>query len=72
MAEAPKTGSNKIRKEKRVTSFLSQPKIIPIAIVAPEQGILKKYNIKVLGTSPDTIRITEDRKLFNQQLAELV
>ena len=33
MAEAPKTGSNKIRKEKRVTSFLSQPKIIPIAIV---------------------------------------
>ena len=37
MAEAPKTGSNKIRKEKRVTSFLSQPKIIPIAIVAPER-----------------------------------
>ena len=36
-----------------------------------EQGILKKYNIKVLGTSPDTIRITEDRKLFNQQLAEI-
>ena len=31
-----------------------------------EQGILKKYNIKVLGTSPDTIRITEDRKLEKQ------
>ena len=36
-----------------------------------EKGILKKYNIKVLGTSPDTKRITEDRKLFNQQLAEI-
>lgn len=29
-----------------------------------EQGILEKYNVKVLGTSVDTIMETEDRNLF--------
>lgn len=36
-----------------------------------EQGILKKYNVKILGTPSETIRITEDRKRFNQQLEQI-
>jgi len=36
-----------------------------------EQGILEKYNVKVLGTPVDTILETEDRKLFNQKVEEV-
>jgi len=32
------------------------------------QGILKKYNVEVLGTSVDTIMTTEDRELFANKL----
>jgi len=34
-------------------------------------GVLKKYNIKVLGTSVETIDKTEDRKVFNEELAKI-
>ncbi len=34
-----------------------------------EKGLLKKYGIRVLGTSVDAIRKTEDRLLFNQELS---
>jgi carbamoyl-phosphate synthase large subunit len=33
-----------------------------------ETGVLKKYNVRVLGTSVDAIRKTEDRALFNAEL----
>ncbi len=33
-----------------------------------DRGILEKYGVRVLGTSPETIRITEDRELFAEQL----
>lgn len=33
-----------------------------------KNGTLKKYNVKVLGTSVKSIEITEDRELFAQQL----
>ena len=36
-----------------------------------EKGILEKYNIKVLGTSVNTILETEDRKRFNQKVEEV-
>ena len=36
-----------------------------------ELGILKKYEIRVLGTSVDAIRKTEDRALFNQELKSI-
>ncbi len=36
-----------------------------------EMGILKKYGIKVLGTSVDAIRKTEDRALFNAELISI-
>ncbi|MBN1494684.1 carbamoyl-phosphate synthase (glutamine-hydrolyzing) large subunit [Candidatus Peregrinibacteria bacterium] len=33
-----------------------------------EKGVLKKYNVKVLGTSVGTIKNTEDRALFKKEL----
>ena len=36
-----------------------------------ETGVFKKYGIRVLGTSVDAIRKTEDRALFNQELAAI-
>ncbi len=36
-----------------------------------KKGILAKYNVAILGTSPHTIRITEDRELFNQELTKI-
>ena len=37
-------------------------------VALDELGILKKHNVRVLGTSVDAIRKTEDRALFNQEL----
>lgn len=34
-------------------------------------GVLEKYGVKVLGTSVDTIRITEDRELFKKRLESI-
>lgn len=36
-----------------------------------QSGTLKKYNVKVLGTSVDAIMITEDRDLFVKKLDEI-
>ncbi|MFA6523375.1 MAG: carbamoyl-phosphate synthase (glutamine-hydrolyzing) large subunit [Candidatus Peribacteraceae bacterium] len=36
-----------------------------------DQGILKKHGITVLGTSVESIRKTEDRALFNQELQSI-
>ena len=36
-----------------------------------ETGILKKFNVRVLGTSVKTIKITEDRDLFKKILAKI-
>lgn len=36
-----------------------------------EKGILKKHNVKVLGTPVEAIQYTEDRELFNKKMAEI-
>ena len=36
-----------------------------------EKGILKKYNVRVLGTPVQTIQNTEDRELFNKELTKI-
>jgi carbamoyl-phosphate synthase large subunit len=36
-----------------------------------EKGILKKYKVKVLGTPVESIRLTEDRDLFKENLASI-
>ena len=35
------------------------------------RGILEKYNVKVLGTPVRSIEITEDRKIFADQMHEI-
>ncbi|MBQ1697379.1 MAG: hypothetical protein II075_05810, partial [Bacteroidales bacterium] len=35
------------------------------------QGILEKYNVRVIGTPVEAIIDTEDRDIFNQKLAEI-
>jgi len=34
-------------------------------------GVLKKYNVKVLGTPVKSIELTEDRELFNKELKKI-
>ncbi|MFA7685190.1 MAG: carbamoyl-phosphate synthase (glutamine-hydrolyzing) large subunit [Candidatus Gracilibacteria bacterium] len=36
-----------------------------------KKGLLKKYNLKVLGTPVETIINTEDRELFNKELTKI-
>jgi len=36
-----------------------------------EAGVLERHGVRVLGTSVATIRNTEDRRLFNERLAEI-
>jgi carbamoyl-phosphate synthase large subunit len=36
-----------------------------------EKGVLKKYGVEVLGTPVRTIKITEDRELFKQELEKI-
>ena len=36
-----------------------------------QKGILKKYNLRVLGTPVETIINTEDRELFNKELTKI-
>lgn len=42
-----------------------------LGLALEEAGILQRYNVKVLGTSVETIRVTEDRELFKKALAEI-
>ena len=42
-----------------------------LGVALEESGILRKYGIKVLGTTVETIRWAEDRQLFNDKLAEI-
>lgn len=36
-----------------------------------QSGVLKKYGVKVLGTSVESIMATEDRQLFADKLMEI-
>ena len=40
-------------------------------LAVADAGILEKYGVRVLGTSVETIRTTEDRLLFNKALDEI-
>lgn len=42
-----------------------------LAVELDEKGILKKYNIKVLGTNIDSIKKAEDRELFKNLMQEI-
>lgn len=42
-----------------------------LGLALEKEGILKKNKVKVLGTSIEAIRLTEDRDLFKQNLASI-
>jgi carbamoyl-phosphate synthase large subunit len=42
-----------------------------LGLALEEKGILERYNVEVLGTSTNTIRIAEDRELFKQALQKI-
>lgn len=42
-----------------------------LGLALEEQGILERYNVEVLGSSVETIRIAEDRHLFKVALDEI-
>ena len=42
-----------------------------LAMELADQGILEKYNVRVLGTPIDAIRKGEDRELFKQMLVDI-
>ncbi|GAB7346346.1 hypothetical protein MBLNU457_5059t2 [Dothideomycetes sp. NU457] len=42
-----------------------------LGVKMDEMGIFERYNVKVLGTSIQTLRTSEDRDLFNQALREI-
>ncbi len=42
-----------------------------LAIELADAGVLDKYNVKVLGTPIETIRMAEDRELFKQMLINI-
>jgi carbamoyl-phosphate synthase large subunit len=57
----------KERPDKILLSFGGQT-ALNLGLALEEQGILARYGIEVLGTSVETIRITEDRQLFKETL----
>ncbi len=42
-----------------------------LGLALEDAGILKEYNVRVLGTPTDSIRLTEDRQLFKDALSEI-
>jgi carbamoyl-phosphate synthase large subunit len=42
-----------------------------LAVALADAGVLKKYNVRALGTSIETIRTAEDRELFKELLIEI-
>lgn len=42
-----------------------------LAVELHEKGILSKYNVKVIGTSIESIKIGEDRELFKELMNEI-
>jgi len=42
-----------------------------LALATQEAGILDKYNVELIGASPDSIEIAEDRELFNEVMEEV-
>ncbi|MFC1655718.1 carbamoyl-phosphate synthase (glutamine-hydrolyzing) large subunit [Patescibacteria group bacterium] len=62
-----------IKKEKPDSIFLAfgGQTALNCGVELFEKGILKKYNVRVLGTPVETIQNTEDRALFNKELAKI-
>ena len=42
-----------------------------LAVELDEAGVLKKYNVELLGTPVDTIKLAEDRERFKEKMLEI-
>ncbi|KKT76241.1 MAG: Carbamoyl-phosphate synthase, large subunit [Candidatus Peregrinibacteria bacterium GW2011_GWA2_44_7] len=62
-----------IKKEKPDALLLSfgGQTALNCGLALDRSGVLKKYNVKVLGTPVKTIENTEDRELFNKELQKI-
>src|SRR3989344_3529091 len=62
-----------IRKERPDSILLSfgGQTALTLGLALDKRGILKKYNVRVLGTPVSVIRDTEDRELFIKRLEEI-
>lgn len=62
-----------IKKERPDGIFLSfgGQTALNCGVALYESGVLKKYNVEVLGTPVEAIQKTEDRDLFNKELTKL-
>lgn len=60
----------KERPDKILLSFGGQT-ALNLGLALEEEGILARYGVEVLGTSVETIRITEDRQLFKETLEKI-
>lgn len=62
-----------IKKEKPYAIALSfgGQTALNLGLALEEQGVLKKYGVKVLGTPVKSIRLTEDRDLFKNALTKI-
>ncbi len=69
----PKYVEKVIKIEKPDAIFLSfgGQTALNCGIALEKLGIIKKYNLEVLGTPIKSIELTEDRKKFNQELSKL-
>jgi carbamoyl-phosphate synthase large subunit len=69
----PETVEEVIEKERPDAIMLSfgGQTALNCGLALEESGVLAKYNVKVLGTPTDTIRMTEDRKAFNRALDQI-
>lgn len=67
------TVSKIIEKEKPDGIFLSfgGQTALNLGLELEKQGILQKHGVAVLGTSVESIRLTEDRELFKQNLTTI-
>src|SRR5579864_8660891 len=42
-----------------------------LAVELDDAGVLKKYNVELLGTPVDTIKLAEDRERFKEKMLEI-
>ncbi|MGE0566590.1 MAG: carbamoyl-phosphate synthase large subunit, partial [Bacteroidia bacterium] len=64
----------KILEERKIDAVLPTmggQTALNLAMKCEEQGIWKKYNVKMIGVDVDAIEITEDRDLFRAKMEEI-
>src|SRR5687767_5185641 len=62
-----------IRKERpdAVLPTVGGQTALNLAVALAEQGVLEKYNVKLIGASIDAIKVAEDRLLFRNAMQEI-